>query len=104
MLDNVVRNTVALSIPTSGNLSGNYTIEFDCFGDVHPSAFLELDEPLARLLSPNVAFLALFPLEACRVLGGYLNGLEIMVQLDLLMENLLLGVVAEEQIRLCGMS
>jgi hypothetical protein len=61
---------------------------------------IEFNEPLARLGRPAVDVIALLALEALGVLGRGLDRLEVVVELDLLVEGLLLGVVAVEELGL----
>lgn len=87
-------------MPSSRELAGDKSVELNRFGHQDSSASLELDKPLSRLPSPNVAVVALLSLELLGVFGGALERLEVMVQLDLLVERLLLGVVTVEEFRL----
>ena len=65
---------------------------------------LELDEPLVALAGPDVDLLAVLVL----VLLGFglssLERLQIVDELDLLVEDLLLRVIATEEFRLCKKS
>jgi hypothetical protein len=98
--DNVIGNTVFLGIPSSRNLTSNDSVKLDCLGHKDPSSLSELDEPLARLLSPDITLVALFSLEAGSVLCWDLERLQIVVELDLLVEGLSLWVITVEEIRL----
>jgi hypothetical protein len=81
-------------------LSSNETVEDDGLGNVNLRALLELDEPLRAVVSVDVDEVAVLALEALSVLLGSLDGLEVVLDLDLLNEALLLGVVTAEELRL----
>jgi hypothetical protein len=68
---------------------------------VQLGALLELDEELAAVLGVDVDVGAVLALEASRVLLGRLDGLEVVLDLDLLCEALALRVVAVKDFRLC---
>lgn len=99
--DDIVGKTVSASVPSGGDLSTDESIELDGLGDENPGSSLELDEELSRRLSPDVALVSLLPLELVGVGGGNLDRLEIVVELDLLVEGLLLGIVTVEELGLC---
>jgi hypothetical protein len=84
--DNVVGNTVLLRIPSSRNLTSDSSVKLDGFRNIDPSTLLELDKPLARFLEPDITLVALFSLESSGILGGDLQRLEIVVELDFLVE------------------
>jgi hypothetical protein len=100
--DDIFRDTVAPGVPAGRDLTSDDAVKLDRLGNEDSSALLELYEPLARRLRPDVALVALLALETSRVLLRDLERLEVVVELDLLVEDLLLRVVAVEKIRLCG--
>lgn len=87
-------------MPTRRKLTSDEPVEANGLGDEDPSTALELNEPLAGLLDPDVAVDALLALELLGVGGRDLDGLEVVSELDLLVEGLLLGVVAVEELGL----
>lgn len=87
-------------MPSGRDLTTDESIELDGLGNENPSSSLELDEELSRGLSPDVALVSLLPLELIGVGGGDLDGLEVVVELDLLVESLLLGIVTVEELGL----
>lgn len=88
-------------MPAGGKLTSNQSVESDRLGDKDSSASLELDEPLSRLAGPGVALVALLAFELLSVGSRNLERLKVVGELDLLVESLLLGVVAMEQLGLC---
>ena len=99
--DDVVGDAVATGAPSSRDLSGDGAAELERLRDVHAGTLLELGEPLPFLPGPDVALVAVLELELLRLRLSNLDRLEIVRQLDLLVEDLLLRVVAAEQLRLC---
>ena len=99
--DNVVRDTESTSVPTRGDLTSDKSVESDSLGDENSSSLLELGEVLAGCLSPDVDLVALLSLESSGVIGRNLDGLEVVVELNLLVEGLLLRIVAVEDLGFC---
>jgi len=97
--DDVVRDTESPGVPSSGDLTSDESVESDRLGNQDPRSLLELGHPFTRLLRPDVDVVALLALESGGVLSRDLNGLQIVVELDFLVEGLLLRVVAVEQLR-----
>lgn len=98
----VVGDTERLVRPARRNLTRDETIESDRLRDLDLRALLELDKVLAAVVRVDVDHLAVFALEAARILLGSLDGLEVVLEFDLLNETLLLGVVATEELRFYG--
>ena len=61
--DDVLGNTVASTVPPIGELAGNESVVRNGFRDEHASTFLQLNEPLATITSPDVALVAMLLLE-----------------------------------------
>lgn len=99
--DDVVGDAVATGAPSSRDLSCDGAAELERLRDVHAGTLLELGEPLSFLPGPDVALVAVLELELLRLRLGNLYRLEIVRQLNLLVEDLLLRVVAAEQLGLC---
>ena len=96
--DDVGGDTVATSVPAGGDLSSHETAETDGLRNEDASTLLELDEPLAAFACPDVALVAVFVLVLVRLDVSGLEGLKVVDELDLLVEDLLLGVVAAEEL------
>ncbi len=62
---------------------------------------LELEELLTALPSPDVALVTVLELEFMSLGLGDFNGLKVVDELNLLVEDLLLRVVATEELRFC---
>ena len=101
MSDNVVGNSVTSSMPSSWNLTSDCATELEGLGNVDAGTLLELGEPLATLASPDVALVTVLEFEFLGFGVGHLDGFEIVDELDFLVEDLLVGVVTTEQLRLC---
>ena len=86
---------------TGLTLTSNEAIESDGLGDDDLGSLLELDEVLGAIVGVDVDTLAVLALEAVGVLLRSLDGLEVVLELDLLSETLALRVVAAEELRLC---
>ena len=99
--NDVVWNAIAARIPARGDLASDEAVEAECLRHHDTGALLELDEPLSAFTGPDVALVAVLVLELIGFVGGRLEGLKVVKELDLLVEDLLLGVVATEQLRLC---
>ena len=99
LCDDIFGDTVSSSVPSSRQLTGNDSVEFDRLRNENSRSFLEFDKPLARLLSPDVALFTLFPLESLSVLLRDLESFKVVGELDFLVEDLLVRVVAVEEIR-----
>ena len=101
MSDNVVGNSITSSMPSSWNLTSDCATELEGLGNVDAGTLLELGEPLATLASPDVALVTVLEFEFLGFGVGHLDGFEIVDELDFLVEDLLVGVVTTEQLRLC---
>ena len=97
--DNIRGYTVTTSVPASRDLTSDEAAELHCLGDKNACSFLELDEPLASFTCPDVAFITVFVLVLVGFLIRGLKGLEIVDEFNLLVEDLLLGVIATEKLR-----
>ncbi|KAI3487340.1 hypothetical protein L1887_48761 [Cichorium endivia] len=99
--DNVVRNAVALSSPARRDLTGNETVKGDGLGHKDARALLEHHEPAARRgVLPGIDLVAVLELVLGGLLGRDLERLEVVVELDLLLEALAVGVVVAEKLGL----
>lgn len=59
---------------------------------------LQLGEPLVTLASPDIAFVAMLQLEfVCFRIGNF-DWLKVVEELDLLVEDLLFGIVSAEEV------
>jgi hypothetical protein len=94
--DDIGGYTISTGIPSSWYLASDSTAELESLGNENTDAFLELDEPLAALASPDVTFFAMFVFEFRGFGFGYFNWLQIMNELDFLIEEFLARVVATE--------
>ena len=101
MSDNVVGNSITSSVPSSWNLTSDCATELEGLGNVDAGTLLELGEPLTTLASPDVALVTVLEFEFLGFGVGHLDGFEIVNELDFLVEDLLVGVVTTEQLRLC---
>jgi len=97
--DDIVGNPVAPGVPTSRDLASNSSTELEGLGNVHTGTLLELCEPLTAFGSPDVALIAVLQLELLRLRVRDLDGLEIVEKFDLLVEDLLVRVIASEELR-----
>jgi len=88
-------------VPSSWNLTSNCATELEGLGNENTGTLLELGKPLPTLASPDIAFVTVLEFELLRLGVGHLDGFEIMDELDLLVEDLLVGVITTEQLRLC---
>jgi len=98
LLNDVFGDTVSLGVPPTRYLTSNHPIKLDCLGYKYSSTLFELYKPLARLLRPNVTFGALLSFEAGSVFGGDLEGFQVVIEQDFLVEDLLDGVVSLENL------
>ena len=98
--DNVGGDAVASSVPSGRDLTGHQAAEADGLGDQDARALLELDEPLVALAGPDIALVAVLVPEFLRVRLGCFERFEIMEKLDFLVEDLLLRVIAVEELGL----
>ena len=99
--NDVGRDAVTIPVPAGRDLSSHKAAEPSGLGDENVSALLELDKPLATFTGPDIASIAVLVLVLQRLNLGGLEGLEVVDELNLLVEDLLLRVVAAEQLRLC---
>ncbi|KAG1835851.1 hypothetical protein DFJ58DRAFT_735415 [Suillus subalutaceus] len=84
------------------NFTSNEATEFERLGDKYARTLLELDEPLVTFSGPYAAFVAMLILELLGLRLCDLDCFQTMNKLDLLVEDFLLGIIAAEQLGLCG--
>ena len=93
--DDVVGDTILLGVPSGRDLTSNDSVKFDSLGNKDPSTLSELDEPLARLLSPDVTLVAVLVLVLLRLSVCGFERLQVVDELDFLVEDLLRIVATE---------
>lgn len=94
--NDIFGNAIAPSVPASRNLPGDGTAEFESFRNKDTSAFLKLGKPLTVFSSPDIAFFTVLELELLGFGFGNLYGFKVVNKLNLLVENLFVGIVATE--------
>ena len=101
MSNDIRRDAITASIPTSRDLPCDCTTKLECLGDQNTGTALELDEPLVSFTSPDVTFSLVFVFElgsfSCRDFDRF----QIMSELYFLVEDLLFGIIPTEQLRFC---
>lgn len=97
--DDVSGDTISTGVPASWDLSTNETVELESLGDEDASALLELDEPLAFACSPDITLVTVLVLELFRIGLGRFERFQIVEKFDFLVEDLLLRIIALEQLR-----
>ena len=98
--NDVCGDTVATGVSTGGDLASDELTKLERLRNKDTRSLLELHKPLAALACPDVALVTMLVLELLGVgLSGF-EGLEVVQNLDLLVEDLLLRVVPAEQLRL----
>ena len=101
LIDDILRNTVAASVPARRNLTSNGTVENERLRNLYSCALLELHVPFAAFRGPDIALVLVLMLVASRFLLRNLQWLEVVNELNLLVESLVQRVVAAEDLRLC---
>lgn len=96
--DNILGQTESTSVPTGRKLASDDSVKLDSLGEEDPGTLVELDEPLAGFLGPDVDLVAVLALESSGLFSGDFKRLEIVIELNLLNETLLLRVVTPEQV------
>lgn len=96
--DNIIGQTESTSVPTGRKLASDDSVKLDGLGEEDPGTLVELDEPLAGFLGPDVDLVAVLALESSGLFSGDFKRFEIVVELNLLNEALLLRVVTPEQV------
>lgn len=96
--DDVVGQTESTSVPTGWKLASDDSVKLDSLGEEDPGTLVELDEPFARFLGPDVDLVTVLALESSGLFSSNFKGLEVVVELNLLNEALLLRVVTPEQV------
>jgi len=89
------------SMPSSQNLPSYYSTELEGLGNEDAGTLLELGEPLPTLTGPDITLVTVLEFGLLHLRVGHLDGFEIMDELDFLVEDLLVGVITTEQLRLC---
>ncbi|GJC78128.1 hypothetical protein ColLi_00966 [Colletotrichum liriopes] len=90
---NVFRNTVSLGIPAGRNLTSNKSVEPESLRDQEGSSLLHANNVLARLRDlEDLDLVAVLTLELFGSLLGRLEGLEVLLNDNLVEKLLLLGV------------
>lgn len=95
--DDIVGNTVTASVPSSGNLSSDGATEREGLGDHDASTLLELGEPVTTFSGPDITLVAVLQLELLRLGFCNFDGLEVVDEFDLLVEDLLTRIVSTEK-------
>jgi hypothetical protein len=99
--DDVVRNTVSLGVPTSRDLSSNKAVKAKSLGDPERGTLPETDDVLATVRDlEDLNLVTVLTLELLGGLLGSLEGLEVLLNDNLVEKLLLVGVIAIEQLRL----
>lgn len=98
--DDIGRYTVATSIPTGRDLSSHKTTELNSLGDQDTCTPLELNKPLATFSGPHIAFVAVLILVLLSFEICSFERLKVMDEFNLLMEDLLFGIIASEELGL----
>jgi hypothetical protein len=101
LCDDVCRYAVSTSIPPSWYLPGDSTTELERLGHKDTRALLELHKPLATLARPDVTLVTVLVLELLSLGLSNFDWLQIADELDFLVEDFLVRVVAVEQFRFC---
>lgn len=96
--DNILGQTESTSVPSGRKLAGDDSVKLDSLGEEDPGTLVELDEPLAGFLGPDVDLVAVLALESSGLFSGDFKRLEVVIELNLLNETLLLRVVTPEQV------
>ena len=96
--DDVSGDTISTGVPASWDLSTNETVELESLGDEDASALLELDEPLATFTCPDITLVAMLVLILLGLRLSSLEGLKVVDELDLLVEDLLLRIITTEEL------
>ncbi len=99
--DNVLRETVATSVPTSGDLTSDEAAESNGLRDENSSVLLQFNLLLPSFSSPDVAIVAVLVLELLGLVLRNFHRLQVMDEFDLLVERLLLQVISIEDFSLC---
>ncbi|GKT61899.1 unnamed protein product [Colletotrichum tofieldiae] len=98
---NVFRNTVSLGIPAGRDLTSNKSVEPESLRDQEGSSLLHANNVLARLRDlEDLDLVAVLTLELFGSLLGRLEGLEVLLNDNLVKKLLLLRVVATKELRL----
>ncbi len=100
LVDNVLRETVAASVPTNRDLTSDETSESNGLRDENSSTLLQFDLPLS-FSSPDDALVTLLVLELLGLVLRNLHWLQVWDEYDLLVDRLL-RVVSIEDFWLCG--
>lgn len=88
-------------MPSCRDLPSNGATELERFRDEDARALLQFEKPLSAFTCPNVTSITVLEFELLGLSLGDLNSLKIVDELDFLIEDLLVGIVATEQFRLC---
>jgi hypothetical protein len=97
--NDVFRDAETSSMPASRDLASDSSTELEGLRNEDTCTLLQLSEPLPIFPSPNVTFLSMLELELLGFRFGNLNRFKVMDELDLLIEDLLIGVVATKEFR-----
>ena len=101
LIDDILKNTVAASVPARRNLTSDGTVKNEGLRDVYSCALLELHVPFTAFRGPDVVLVLVLMLVVCRFLLGNLQKLEVVNEFNLLVESLVRRDVAAEDLRLC---
>ncbi|RDB19279.1 hypothetical protein Hypma_013721 [Hypsizygus marmoreus] len=98
--NHVIGNTITAGIPACRDLPCNGLAELEGLRDKDACTLLEFREPPAALARLDIALVTMLKLELVGCQLGDLGGFKVILdELDLLVEDLLNGVVTREELR-----